>query len=244
MSALTADQITAGYKGVPVVRGVSLEVEAGKTVAIVGPNGAGKSTCLKAIVGLLKGTTGTVRVNGTDVSGWATPVVTRQGLGYVPQVSNVFPSLSVQENLELGCYVAPKLYAQQLPKVLELFPDLKSALRRKGGELSGGQRMMLALGRALMADPKVLMLDEPTAGLSPLYAQKVWSLIGDVAGSGVGVLVVEQNVGMALAGSDWVYVLTGGRNNIDGPARDMDPARLGEIFLGAGGGDVAEARRE
>lgn len=243
MSALTAEQITAGYRGVPVVRGVALHVEEGTTVAIVGPNGAGKSTFLKAIVGLLKGTTGTVRVNGTDVSGWPTPAITRQGLGYVPQVSNVFPSLTVQENLELGCYVSPKLYTVQLPKVLELFPDLRSALRRKGGELSGGQRMMLAIGRALMADPKVLLLDEPTAGLSPLYAQKVWSLIGDVAGSGVGILVVEQNVGMALAGSDWVYVLTGGRNNVDGPAKDMDPVQLGEIFLGAGGGDVAEVRR-
>lgn len=242
MHALEAERITAGYKGVPVLREVSLHVDAGTVAAIVGPNGAGKSTFLKALVGLLRGSAGKVVVSGVDVSGRPTEEIVRHGLGYVPQVANVFPSMTVYENLEIGCFVQPAAFASGLPKVLDLFPDLRPALRRKAGELSGGQRNMLAVGRALVTSPSVLLLDEPTAGLAPQVAERVWSLIADVAAMGVAVLVVEQNVGMALERSNWVYVLTGGRNRLDGPAAEMDQQMLGDLFLGGVGGGSADTQ--
>ncbi|MDQ6773534.1 MAG: ATP-binding cassette domain-containing protein [Candidatus Dormibacteraeota bacterium] len=233
---LTASGLTAGYSKVPVVQEVELQAEPGKVVAIVGPNGAGKSTMLKAMFGLLRNTSGSVQLAGEEISGWPAFRVARSGMAYVPQVINVFTNLSVVENLEMGAYTLKSGVAKRVEEVLEIFQDLKTARAKKAGNLSGGQRNMLGMARALMLEPKVVLLDEPTAGLSPAYTQVVWDQIRRVAGLGTAVIVVEQNVDLAVNNADWVYVLVAGRNRLDGPARLIGKEDLPGIFLG---GEVA-----
>lgn len=233
MSVLVVDRLTAGYGKNPIVWDVKLEAKVGQVVGIVGPNGAGKSTLLKAIFSLIRIDSGSVKLDETDVTSVAPHQLSRAGLAYVPQVQNVFPTMTIEENLEIGGMVKRSEIKHRITEVLEIFPDLKTAKGKKGGQLSGGQRNMLGMARALMAEPKVILLDEPTAGLSPIYVDVVWQQVKRIADLGTSVIVVEQNVDRAIASSDWVYVMVAGRNRADGPASVVGEMDLGEIFLGA-----------
>lgn len=232
MKALEARGVVAGYGRVPIIHGVSVAIDPGAMVAMVGPNGAGKSTFAKALAGVLTPTAGEITIGGTSIIGLAPHLIVRRGLAYVPQNQNVFPSLTVTENLEMGAYTRPSGIAERMTEVLDVFPDLKVATRKRAGVLSGGQQNMLALARALMLDPTVIILDEPTAGLSPHYTQVVWDQIARVRELGIAVLVVEQNVERALRHADHVYVLVAGANRLDGPAAEVAQQDLGAIFLG------------
>jgi len=229
---LKVTDLTAGYSKVPVIQEVDLQAEPGKVVAVVGPNGAGKSTMLKAMFGMLRNSSGDVNLAGIDIARWPAFRIARNGMAYVPQVINVFPSLSVYENLEMGGYTLKAGRQERVAEVLEIFPDLKAAGAKKGGNLSGGQRNMLGMARALMLNPKVVLLDEPTAGLSPTYTSIVWEQIHRVASLGTAVVVVEQNVDLAIHHADWVYVLVAGRNRLEGPASVVGREDLPSIFLG------------
>ncbi len=230
---LRADGITAGYGGPPIVEDVSLTVLAGKITAIVGPNGAGKSTLLKALSGVLRVTRGDVYVRGVKTTGLSPEKLVRTGLGYVPQVANVFPDLTVRENLEMGAYTRRRGVPARIDELCELFPDLSKALRRRAGLLSGGQRSMLALARALMLEPAVLLLDEPSAGLAPLLQGVLWEQIEKIAATGVGICVVEQNTRRTLRHAHWGYILVLGRNRLDGPAVDLlHDDNVVELYVG------------
>ncbi len=232
-AVLRAEGITAGYGPTPIVQDVSLCAEAGQVVAILGPNGAGKSTLLKALFGYLKPRSGRLLLRGADVTGLAPEELVGRGIGYVPQVGNVFPGLTVRENLEMGAYLRRTGVREQLDGVLTMFPDLGRALERRAGTLSGGQRSMLAMGRGLMLDPAALLLDEPTAGLAPEYIGEVWRQVKRVAASGTTIVVVEQNATAALQAADWAYVLVAGRNRHDDKAAALlDNPDLGRMFLG------------
>jgi len=219
--ALEVIGITAGYGGAPVIEDVSLTVAAGHITAIVGPNGAGKSTLLKSLAGLVKMSSGTVKVAGKDISGTPTEKLAGLGVSYVPQVANTFPGMSVRENLEMGGYRRSSGVRERIDAMCELFPDLKPALGRKAWTLSGGQRSMLAMARGLMIDPVVMLLDEPSAGLSPIFQTALWEQIQRIAETGVGICVVEQNTRRTLRYADWGYVMVLGRNRLDGPAKDL-----------------------
>lgn len=237
MPALQAESITAGYGKVPVIENVSVSADSGSVVALIGPNGAGKSTFLKAIFGLLRQTTGSVRVASQELGGMPPHRIARMGMAYVPQVDNVFPSMSVVENLEMGGYTKEGGVQQRIEEVLEIFPDLAEARAKKAGNLSGGQRNMLALARSLMLEPKVVLLDEPTAGLSPAYTAVVWTQVKRVAATGTAVIVVEQNVDLAVTNADRVYVLVAGRNRLEGTAAEVARQDLPSIFLGGDGSE-------
>jgi ABC-type branched-subunit amino acid transport system ATPase component len=230
---LRAAGITAGYGGPPIIEDVSLTVLAGRITAIVGPNGAGKSTLLKAISGVLKPSRGDVWVQDIKTTALAPERLVRRGLGYVPQVSNVFPDLTVRENMEMGAYTRRRGVPARIDELCELFPDLSKALRRRAGMLSGGQRSMLALARALMLEPAVLLLDEPSAGLAPLLQGAVWEQIEKIAATGVGICVVEQNTRRTLRHAHWAYILVLGRNRLDGPAADLlHDENVVELYVG------------
>jgi branched-chain amino acid transport system ATP-binding protein len=218
---LRADGVTAGYGGPPIIEGISLTVAAGQITAVVGPNGAGKSTLLKALSGVLKVSSGDVYVRGAKTTNTAPEKLVRRGLGYVPQVSNTFPDLSVRENLEMGGYTRRRGVAARIDELCDLFPDLRPSLRRRAGMLSGGQRSMLAMARALMLDPAVMLLDEPSAGLAPLLQTALWEQIEKVADTGVGICVVEQNTRRTLRHAHWGYILVLGRNRLDGPSENL-----------------------
>ncbi|MGH2915008.1 MAG: ABC transporter ATP-binding protein [Solirubrobacteraceae bacterium] len=218
---LEVSGVTAGYGGAPVISDVSLSTRPGRITAIVGPNGAGKSTLLKALVGIVKISSGRVMLGERDVTGAATEKLVRSGISYVPQVANVFPGLTVRENLEMGGYCRSAGLTARIAELCELFPDLTAALRRRAGTLSGGQRSMLAMARGLMLDPAVLVLDEPSAGLSPIFQTLLWGQITKIAETGVSVLVVEQNTRRTLQHADWAYVMVLGKNQLDGPARQL-----------------------
>jgi branched-chain amino acid transport system ATP-binding protein len=226
--------LVAGYvPDVPIVRGATVELFAGEIVAVLGPNGAGKSTLVKAIAGIVPVSAGTVTLDGASIGGRPTHRLMRQGLAYVPQVGNVFVRLSVSENLEIGGFGAPDA-AERMARVLALFPDLARLSRLAAGKLSGGQRQMLAVGRALMAAPRVLMLDEPSAGLSPLLVETVFAKLAEIRAAGVSILMVEQNAKAALAIADRGYVLVEGRERFAGPARDLlGNPEVGALYLGA-----------
>ncbi|HEX9031826.1 MAG TPA: ABC transporter ATP-binding protein [Streptosporangiaceae bacterium] len=218
---LTVSAVTAGYGGAPIIEDISLTVHAGRITAIVGPNGAGKSTLLKALSGVLKITSGDTFVLGERTTNLAPEKLVRRRLAYVPQVSNVFPGLTVRENLEMGAYLRRTGLRGRIDEVCDLFPDLRPAMRRRAGLLSGGQRSMLAIARSLMLDPVVMLLDEPSAGLSPILQDRLWAQIEKVAATGVGVCVVEQNTRLTLRHAHWGYILVLGRNRLDGPAADL-----------------------
>jgi branched-chain amino acid transport system ATP-binding protein len=230
---LRADGVTAGYGGPPIIEDISLTVYAGKIAAIVGPNGAGKSTLLKTLSGVLKASGGEVYVRGQKTTNIPPEKLVRHGLGYVPQVSNVFPDLTVRENLEMGSYTRRRGVGERIGDMCELFPDLGTALRRRAGMLSGGQRTMLAMARALMLTPAVMLLDEPSAGLSPLLQGALWEQIEKIAATGVGICVVEQNTRQTLRHAHWGYVLVLGRNRLDGPARELlSDESVVELYVG------------
>jgi len=230
--ALRAEKVTARYGPVTVVHEATVSVDDGALVAVIGPNGAGKSTFVKALAGVLRPAGGKVLLGGEDISGLPAHKVARRGLGYVPQNSNVFPSLSVLENLEMGGFTRKDGLKERIAEVLDIFPDLAKATRKHAGALSGGQQNMLAMARALMLDPRVMLLDEPTAGLSPAYTQVVWDQIRRLSQAGIATLVVEQNVDRALANAGWVYVFVAGTNHVEGPSAEVAALDLASIFLG------------
>ncbi len=232
---LRATGVTAGYTAVPIVKGVTVAVGRGELVAIVGPNGAGKSTFLKAVVGLLPSTAGTIEVSEERVEGLRPDVIARKGVGYVPQVRDIFDDLTVRENLEIGGYTLsrPELRSR-IEELFAQFPILAPFRRRQAGSLSGGERKLLAIARVLMTKPSVLVLDEPTANLSPAMAQLVLEeTVPTLARGGVAVLVVEQRARAVLSVADWAYVLAGGIVVLeDAAASVLARPDLSDVFLG------------
>ncbi|MDW4500335.1 ABC transporter ATP-binding protein [Sulfitobacter sp. D35] len=212
--------LSAGYGGVPVIEEIDLAVAEREIAVILGPNGAGKSTLLKTVFALTSRLEGTVRFNGRDIAGLKTSELVPAGISCVPQTRNVFATLTVAENLDIGTYASPPQDKRALrDRVLSLFPDLAAKLNQPAGELSGGQRQMVAMGRALMSAPKLLLLDEPTAGLSPAYLEKIFDLLLDIRDSGVTILMVEQNARQALHIADTGHVLVSGRNYVSDTGR-------------------------
>ncbi|MFJ4977810.1 ABC transporter ATP-binding protein [Streptomyces coeruleorubidus] len=231
---LAADDIVAGYvPGVDVLRGCSIEVRPGEVVGVIGPNGAGKSTLVKAVFGLLRVRGGTVRLRGEDVTGRPAHELVRRGVGYVPQLQNVFPTLSVEENLRMGVYLRPKDHTRRVAAVEELFPMLADRRRQKAGAMSGGERQMLAMARALMMEPQLLLLDEPSAGLSPVHQDHVFDRCRMINSAGVAVLMVEQNARRCLQLCDRGYVLDQGRNAYTGTGTALlHDEKVIELYLG------------
>jgi ABC-type branched-subunit amino acid transport system ATPase component len=235
--ALRTETLTAGYQGSPVVHGVSISVDPGEVVSIVGPNGSGKSTLLKSIVGLVEIMSGQVFIGDRDVTGWPSENVARIGVGYVPQIDDVFAPLTVHENLEMGGYLLKaRQVSARLEQVLEVFPRLAQMVDRRAGKLSGGERKMLAMGRALMLEPALVVLDEPTANLAPKIAASVLQdNVRQLASTGASVLIVEQRAKAVLEISDRTYVLGGGQLRMEGrPAELAASPEFVDSFLGGG----------
>ncbi len=233
--ALAVTDLHAGYDGVPVLRGVTMHARAREIVSIIGPNGAGKSTFLKAIVGIVRPTSGSVLFHSDDVTGNRPDRLTRRGLGFVPQLDNVFPTLTVSENLSVGAQALPRRErSDAVAAVVDLLPLLRDRGRQRAETLSGGQRKLLALGRALVARPSLLLLDEPSAGLSPQAMDMVFSELDGIRDKGIGIVMVEQNARRALALSNRGYVLDMGRNAHEGTGTGLllDP-RVAELYLGS-----------
>ena len=230
MSTLTVAGVSAGYEQMEILHDVSIEVRAGEIVTLIGPNGAGKSTLMKTVFGLLRPRRGAIHFEDHDITGLAPSALVRRGISYVPQVDNVFPSLSVEENLEMGAVVRSDDVRPRLEEVLALFPNLRAKRRLKAGGLSGGERQMVAMGRALMLDPRLLLLDEPSAGLSPLLVDSVFEKIETINRAGVAILLVEQSAREALRRSHRGYLLAGGQVRLEGPGpallENPDVARL------------------
>jgi ABC-type branched-subunit amino acid transport system ATPase component len=233
-AVLRADDLIAGYlPGVNILNGADLYCQPGELVGIIGPNGAGKSTLLKALFGLVKINSGTVQLNGEDITNKRADALVSAGIGFVPQTNNVFPSLSIQENLEMGCFQSPKRFTERFDFVTELFPALRDRRNQQAGSLSGGERQMVAMGRALMMDPSVLLLDEPSAGLSPVMQDEVFVQTRRINRAGVSVVMVEQNARRCLQICDRGYVLDQGRNAYTGTGEQLgkDPKVI-ELYLG------------
>jgi ABC-type branched-subunit amino acid transport system ATPase component len=234
-SALSVSGLRAGYgRGADIVRGIDFDVPPESIVAVIGPNGSGKSSFVKTLAGLLEVRAGTVSVTGRDVTHETPARRVAAGLAYVPQEANVFPSLSIRENLKLATEFLrgrAGVGAEQQERVLELFPDIANRMRTRAGDLSGGQRQMLAFASALLANPEVLLLDEPSAGLSPKIVDQTMDAITRVRAAGVTVLLVEQNVAAALKIADEVVVLVAGQLTLRTEAKLLDHAALGELFF-------------
>ena len=231
---LIADAITAGYlPGVNILEDCSLELYPGELVGIIGPNGAGKSTLVKAMFGLVDVRAGSVRLGGEEITNLAAHELVERGVGYVPQTNNVFPSLTIEENLEMGLYLRPKAYAERFAEVCDIFPLLGDRRRQRGGGLSGGERQMVAMGRALMMRPRVLLLDEPSAGLSPALQDQAFLRTREINATGVSIVMVEQNARRCLQICHRGYVLDQGANAYTGPGRDLlnDPKVI-DLYLG------------
>jgi branched-chain amino acid transport system ATP-binding protein len=231
---LEADNLEAGYvPGVNILNGCSLRLHRGEIVGIIGPNGAGKSTLLKALLGLVEIRSGEVRLGPEVITGMQPHQLVARGIGYVPQNQNVFPSLTIRENLEMGAFQRPKLFGQQFDKVCELFPRIAERAGQRAGSLSGGERQMVAMGRALMADPSILMLDEPSAGLSPALQANVFRQVSAVNAAGMAVLMVEQNARRCLQVAHRGYVLDQGVNAYTGTGAElMNDPKVIELYLG------------
>jgi ABC-type branched-subunit amino acid transport system ATPase component len=233
VTVLEAREVVSGYGEVEILHGVSIKVEEGEIVTIIGPNGAGKSTLLKTIFGLLPCKRGAVFFDGENVTGHSPQALVRKGMSYVPQSDNVFPSLTVQENLEMGAFIRRDNYRAKIEEVLALFPDVVERRHTRAGKLSGGQRQMLALGRALMLEPRVLLLDEPSASLAPNMVQLVFAKIQDINRSGVSIVMVEQNARESLKLSHQGYVLAMGQNRLEGSGASLlESEEVGRLYLG------------
>jgi len=233
-AVLRADALIAGYlPGVNILNGADLYCQKGELVGIIGPNGAGKSTLLKALFGLVKIGSGTVTLTGDDVTNQRADVLVTRGIGFVPQTNNVFPSLTIQENLEMGVYQRPKSFRKRFEFVGDLFPALIDRKSQRAGSLSGGERQMVAMGRALMMEPSVLLLDEPSAGLSPVMQDEVFVQTRRINRAGVSVVMVEQNARRCLQICDRGYVLDQGRNAYTGTGAQLgkDPKVI-QLYLG------------
>ena len=234
---LSAQGLVAGYtEEVDILDGVELEIRRGEIVTIVGPNGAGKSTLMKTVFGLLRPRQGTVAFSGADITGAAPHSITRKGVSYVAQLDNVFPSLTVRENLELGAIAGGSgTIDSRLERMYELFPRLSERRGQAAGTMSGGERQMVAMARALMPDPQLNLVDEPSAGLAPAFVDAIFEKLVEINDSGVTVLMVEQNAKRALAMSDRGYVLDLGANRFEGKGSELlaDP-KVAELYLGGG----------
>jgi ABC-type branched-subunit amino acid transport system ATPase component len=232
---LDVERITAGYGRMDILHDVSLRVDAGEIVSIIGPNGAGKSTAFKTIVGFLRPRTGAVRFDGAEITGLRPDLVLRRGLAYVPQGRIVFPQMTVLENLEMGAYIErdPARIAQALERVCTLFPVLAERRKQNAGTMSGGEQQMVAIGRALMTTPRLILLDEPSLGLSPKFVTLIFEKLVDMKRAGYTLMVVEQNATRALAIADRGYVLELGRNRFEGGGRQLlaDP-EVKRLYLG------------
>jgi len=213
---LVGEMLTGGYGGADILHGCTIAVDTGEIAVIVGPNGAGKSTAMKALFGMLTLRDGSVRLEGESIDALSPSERVAHGMGFVPQTANIFPSMTVEENLEMGAFIRRDDITGTLAEVFDLFPILKQKRRQPAGELSGGQRQQVAVGRALMTRPRVLMLDEPTAGVSPIVMDELFDRIIEVAATGIPILMVEQNARQALAIADHGYVLVQGRNAFSG----------------------------
>lgn len=233
--ALSINNLYAGYGQTEILHDLSMHIDTNEIVAIIGPNGAGKSTAIKSVLGLLNITQGSVELLGDDITNTPAAEVVRLGISYVPQTQNVFVNLSVQENLEMGAWTRPKGIPQRLTEMYELFPDLAEKRRQAAGSLSGGQRQMVAMAKALMVDAKVLLLDEPTAGLSPRYRGEIFGTIQNIKTTGIPILIVEQNAKQALGVADRGYVLVDGANRYTGTGQELLADReIARMFLGGG----------
>ena len=219
MSYLAGEAMTGGYGGADILHACTIAVDKGEIAVIVGPNGAGKSTAMKAVFGMLNLRSGRVTLDGRDITGLSPQERVHAGMGFVPQTSNVFVSLTVEENLEMGAYIREDDFAETMEQVFALFPILRQKRRQPAGELSGGQRQQVAVGRALMTRPRLLMLDEPTAGVSPIVMDELFDKILEVAATGIAILMVEQNARQALNIADRGYVLVQGRNRFTDTGR-------------------------
>ena len=232
---LSLDNLKAGYGQTEILHDLSIHVDPNEIVAIIGPNGAGKSTAMKAVLGLLNITQGSVFLYGNEITDTPAAEVVRLGISYVPQTNNVFVNLSVEENLEMGAWTRPDGIPERLAEMYELFPDLGEKKNQAAGSLSGGQRQMVAMAKALMVDAKVLLLDEPTAGLSPKYRGEIFATIQKIKSTGVPILIVEQNAKQALGVADRGYVLVDGSNRFTGTGAELLADReIARMFLGGG----------
>ena len=233
MISLIGKNLTAGYGGVDIIKNINLEVKQGEIVVIVGPNGAGKSTAMKALLGMLKLTDGDVSFAEDDITFMLPQDRVNLGIAFVPQTQNVFTGMSVEENLEMGGFIRSDDIRLTIEDIYNLFPILKEKRNQNAGELSGGQRQQVAFGRALMTKPKILMLDEPTAGVSPIVMDELFSRIIEVGKTGVGILMVEQNAKQALNIADRGYVLVNGMNSREGSGQDLlNNPEVRKSFLG------------
>jgi branched-chain amino acid transport system ATP-binding protein len=232
---LELNNLKAGYGQTEILHDLSMYVNQNEIVAIIGPNGAGKSTAMKSVLGLLNIREGSVVLNGEDITDTPAQKVIERGISYVPQTNNVFVNLSVRENLEMGAWTRPDGVEERLEEMFELFPDLSEKRAQAAGSLSGGQRQMVAMAKALMVDAKILLLDEPTAGLSPKYRGEIFATIQKIKNTGVPILIVEQNAKQALGVSDRGYVLVDGANRHTGTGAGLaaDP-EIARMFLGGG----------
>ena len=233
MTLLNAQGIYGGYGGVDILNGTNLRVDEGEIVVIIGPNGAGKSTAMKAIFGLVTLREGRIELAGQDITNMRPDLIVRLGMGYVPQERNIFPNLSIHENLEMGAYIRRDDISASLERVYEIFPPLVERRHEPAGVLSGGQRQMVAMGRAMMLDPRLLLLDEPTAGLSPKFIDQIFDRILEINRAGVSILMVEQNARQALGFAARGYVMTQGTNRYEDTGPNLLANReVAESFLG------------
>ncbi len=233
MISLEGTNLTAGYGGVDIIKDINLQVKQGEIAVIVGPNGAGKSTAMKALLGMLKLSDGSVKFAQNDITSMLPQDRVNLGIAFVPQTQNVFTGMSVEENLEMGGFIRDDNISLTMEDIYNLFPILKEKRNQNAGELSGGQRQQVAFGRALMTKPKILMLDEPTAGVSPIVMDELFSRIIEVGKTGVGILMVEQNAKQALNIADRGYVLVNGKNSREGSGQDLlNNPEVRKSFLG------------
>jgi ABC-type branched-subunit amino acid transport system ATPase component len=241
---LQTTDLHAGYlPGVNILNGCNVHVDKGELVGIIGPNGAGKSTLLKAIFGQVNVRGGSIELNGQDITGLKADKLVSRGVGMVPQNNNVFPTLTIDENLQMGVYQKPRMYKERLAFVTDLFPELGKRLKQRAGSLSGGERQMVAMSRALMMDPTVLLLDEPSAGLSPVRQDETFINVAQINRAGVSVMIVEQNARRALQICDRGYVLDQGKDAYEGRGRElMNDPKVIELYLGTLAADQEKAK--
>jgi ABC-type branched-subunit amino acid transport system ATPase component len=233
MTILEAEKITAGYSEIDILHDVSIRVKSGEIVSIIGPNGAGKSTLLKTIFGILKPRQGKIIFQNEGITGLTPDKIVKKGISYVPQVDNIFPSMTIQENLEMGAFIRNDDYSQRLDEIYQLFPILIEKRKQKAGQLSGGQRQMVAMGRALMLDPRILLLDEPSAGLAPVLVSMIFEKIREINSTGVSMMIVEQNAREALKMAHHGYVLAMGKNVLDDKGDALlSNEEIGRLYLG------------
>ena len=233
MIILEVEKVTAGYTEIDILNDVNLKVNSGQIVSVIGPNGAGKSTLLKSVFGILKPRQGKITLKDEEISGLKPDKIAKRGVSYVPQVDNVFPSLTIEENLEMGAFTRDDDYSQRMEEIYDLFPVLGERKNQKAGQLSGGQRQMVAMGRALMLDPQVLLLDEPSAGLSPVLVATIFEKIIEINATGVSMIIVEQNAREALKMSHHGYVLAMGKNVLDDSGDALlNNKEVGRLYLG------------